>query len=127
MVEIDQRHENQPLRPADAERLGPEIAQLFQMHVDRSDHPGESPDNVLIFGNGIAQTDPPRDTRRSASSSVAFAPSQPSWSVSFSKQAKRPLINLGKSGDGAAFEADFAGIRPLQKRYIVPSIGCLTE
>src|ERR1700750_1073505 len=49
VVEVGQRHQDHPLRAADAERLGPEVAQLFEVYADGIDHPGEPPDAVLIL------------------------------------------------------------------------------
>src|SRR5882757_9205148 len=56
VVEIGERHQDHPLRAADSERLGPEVAQLFQVNADRVDHPGEPPDGVLILWSRFAQS-----------------------------------------------------------------------
>src|SRR3978361_661123 len=56
VVEIRERHQDHPLRSADSKRLGPEVAQLFQVHADRIDHPGEPPDGFLVLWSCFAQS-----------------------------------------------------------------------
>ena len=54
LVQVRQGHDHHPLRAGDAEGLGPEVADLFEMHTDRGDFPGESPNDILIlFGGSI--------------------------------------------------------------------------
>ena len=56
LIDFRQGHQDRPLRTADTEGFAPEVAKFFEVHAYRSDHPGESPDNVLIFARSAAQT-----------------------------------------------------------------------
>jgi len=54
-VEVGHRHQNHPLRTGDAEILGPEIANLVEMDVDRGYFPEEFPESVLAqVAGGLA-------------------------------------------------------------------------
>jgi len=55
LIDFRQGHQDLPLRTADARALAPKISQLFKMDAYRGDHPGKSPDGVLIFTGGAAR------------------------------------------------------------------------
>ena len=57
LVEIGERHQNEPLRSAHTEPLRPETAQLLKMLVDGDDQPGKASDDVLILRRNFSQSD----------------------------------------------------------------------
>src|SRR5262245_46956990 len=52
-IEISKRHDDHPLRPADSQRLRPEMPQFLKVHTDRRDLPSESSNDVLILLGGV--------------------------------------------------------------------------
>jgi hypothetical protein len=67
LIHVGQRHQDHPLRTADAQSPRPEVAELLEVHAYRGDHPGESPDHVLILSSGSARAGEFRRIKRARS------------------------------------------------------------